>query len=510
MTPTVTLDRARFDAVVFDLDGVITSTQRLHAQAWKAVFDEVVDEQSRSHDRAIKAFEIEPDYYRYVDGKPRYDGVRSFLDARGINLPFGNPGDAPSRPTICGIGNLKNELYQTLLRQQGAEVYPAAITLIKALRRAGFGVAVVSSSRNCETVLQTVGTVDLFHVRIDGNVSDQQQLAGKPAPDIFLAAARLLTVPPERAVVVEDAIAGVSAGRAGSFGLVIGVDRRGERGSLLAGGAHVVVDSLADVSVGEGAILPAPALDAVTDILAEAADRPVAVFLDYDGTLTPIVARPEDAMLSDAMRRTLDHLARTRPTAVISGRDVTDVRERVALDNVIYAGSHGLDMLLSDGERHSADDAEAFLPELERAASLLRDRLAPIEGAIVERKRFAIAAHYRLVAPDAVATIEAAVDEALRQSTRLRKRGGKRVFELLPDIDWNKGAAVRWLLGNQPGETPMPIYIGDDLTDEDAFHALRAVGVGIAVMDTPSPTAARYSLPDTDAVRVFLERLAEA
>ena len=167
-------------------------------------------------------------------------------------------------------------------------------------------------------------------------------------------------------------------------------------------------------------------------------------------------------------------------------------------------------MLLSGGERRSADGAEVFRPELERAASLLQGRLASVEGAIVERKRFAIAAHYRLVAPDEVKKVEAAVDEALRQSTRLRKRGGKRVFELLPDIDWNKGAAVRWLLASLPGETPMPIYIGDDLTDEDAFHALRVGGIGIAVMDVPYPTAARYSLPDTDAVRVFLERLAEA
>lgn len=507
MHSPVTLDRTRFDAVIFDLDGVITSTQRLHAAAWKAVFDEVLGQEASEGAQSIEPFRIDPDYYRYVDGKPRYDGVRSFLDARGIELPEGQPDDAPETRTVYGIGNRKNRLFRELLASRGAEAYPAAIDLIRALRAAGFGVGVVSSSRNGRTVLDSVGATSLFHYVLDGDDALSLGLAGKPAPDIFLVAAERLMVAPARAVVVEDAIAGVRAGRAGNFGLVIGVDRRGESRALAGAGADVVVAELEQVRVEQGCIRPPDALESFAAVRAEIGNHPVAVFLDYDGTLTPIVDRPELAQLGAAMRATLEQVAQVFPTAVISGRDVEEVRRLVGLAGILYAGSHGLDIVHADGSRSSAEGAEAFLPDLERAQSLLEARLAGVEGAIVERKRFALAAHYRLVADEDVASVETAVDEALAATGQLRKRGGKKIFELLPDMDWDKGRTVRWLVEQLPGRDVVPVYVGDDLTDEDAFHAVRVSGVGIVVMDAPQPSAARYSLEDTDAVQAFLQRL---
>jgi alpha,alpha-trehalase len=508
MHSPVTVDRARFDAVIFDLDGVISSTQRLHAAAWKDVFDEVVGQESSNAAQSIEPFRIDPDYYLYVDGKPRYDGVRSFLEARGIDLPEGRPDDAPEARTVHGIGNRKNQLFRELLASQGAEAYPAAIELIRALRARGFGIGVVSSSRNCRGVLDSLGAAPLFHCVIDGNEAARLELTGKPAPDIFLVAAQRLMVAPNRTIVVEDAIAGVSAGRAGRFGLVIGVDRRGMAAELAEAGADVVVTSLDRVQVGEACARLPDALDSFSTVRSEIGNHPVAVFLDYDGTLTPIVDRPELAQLAAPMRTALERVARVFPTAVISGRDVEDVRRLVGIGGILYAGSHGLDVLHADGSRSSAEGAERFLADLERAESLLEDRLAGIDGALVERKRFALAAHYRLVAETDVARVEAAVDEALAASSRLRKRGGKKIFELLPDMEWDKGRAVCWLVEQLPARDVVPVYVGDDLTDEDAFHAVRVRGLGIVVTDVPQPSAARYSLDDTDAVREFLQRLA--
>jgi alpha,alpha-trehalase len=200
-------------------------------------------------------------------------------------------------------------------------------------------------------------------------------------------------------------------------------------------------------------------------------------------------------------------------TAIISGRDLEDVRARVGIEGVIYVGSHGLDILLADGTRRSADGAEAFLGALDHAEALLHTRIDGIHGAIVERKRFALTAHYRLVTDAEIPLIEAAVDEALNAAEGLRRQGGKRVIELLPDLDWDKGSAVRWLvdqLPDAPGTVktePLPVYLGDDLTDEHVFQSLRVDGVTVAVMDAPHTTAARYSLRNTDAVGEFLDRL---
>ena len=234
-------------ACLFDLDGVLTQTARVHAQAWKEMFDAFLRRRSEPSGEPFVPFDPVADYSAYVDGKPRYDGVRSFLASRGIELPEGEPSDPPSAETVCGLGNRKNELVLALLRRDGVQVYEGSVRYVRAVRDAGLHRAVVSASANTREVLKAAGIEDLFEVRIDGIVAADRHLRGKPAPDPFLAAAEQLKVAAADADVFEDALAGVEAGWAGNFGYVVGVDRVGQRQALLEHGANVVVDDLAEL-----------------------------------------------------------------------------------------------------------------------------------------------------------------------------------------------------------------------------------------------------------------------
>ncbi|MGE3309966.1 MAG: HAD family hydrolase [Limisphaerales bacterium] len=246
MKPGLPIDPNRFRAVLFDLDGVLTATAKVHAVAWKELFDGFLERWSREHRIPFQPFSVATDYTLYVDGKSRNDGVISFLESRGIRLPPGDPGDPPGHPTVEGLAGTKDEIVHELLARDGVEVYPGAIALVRSLKAHGVRTAVVSSSRNCQLVLRSAGIEDLFDVRVDGEVAVEQSLPGKPRPDMFLHAARRLGVAPGDAVVVEDALAGVRAGRAGGFGLVVGVARGADEASLREAGADVVVNDLSE------------------------------------------------------------------------------------------------------------------------------------------------------------------------------------------------------------------------------------------------------------------------
>ena len=234
-------------ACLFDLDGVLTQTARVHAAAWKEMFDAFLRARAAPTADAFVPFDPVDDYDEYVDGKPRYDGVRSFLASRGIDLPLGRTSDPPTAETVSGLGNRKNELVLALIHEQGVEAYQGSVRYVRAAHDAGLRRAVVSSSANCKEVLAAAGLVELIEVRIDGIVAAREHLKGKPAPDTFLAAARALDVPPARAAVFEDALAGVAAGRAGPFGYVVGVDRVGQAEALREHGADLVVSDLAEL-----------------------------------------------------------------------------------------------------------------------------------------------------------------------------------------------------------------------------------------------------------------------
>ena len=234
-------------ACLFDLDGVLTQTAKVHAAAWKEMFDAFLRERAGKTGEPFRPFDPVADYDEYVDGKPRYDGVRSFLAARSIELPEGEESDPPGVETVTGLGNRKNELVLHVIREQGVEAYEGSVRYVRAAREAGLHRAVVSSSSNCRELLAAAGIEDLFEERIDGLVAERDHLKGKPAPDTFLAGARALGVAPRQAAVFEDALAGVAAGRAGGFACVVGVDRVGQADELREHGAEVVVSDLSEL-----------------------------------------------------------------------------------------------------------------------------------------------------------------------------------------------------------------------------------------------------------------------
>jgi beta-phosphoglucomutase family hydrolase len=241
------ITRDTYDAVLLDLDGVITDTATIHATCWKQMFDGYLQQRAADTGEPFRPFDLATDYQLYVDGKPRFDGVRDFLASRSIHLPEGTPDDPPQAETVGGLGNRKNDLVNKVIEEGGVEPYEGSVKLIHQLRHQGFKIAVVTSSQNCEAVLKAARLNALFDVRVDGNTIRAQHLAGKPAPDTFLTAAQQLGVAPARAVVIEDAISGVEAGCSGNFGLVIGVARKGNAGELRHHGAHLVVNDLGEL-----------------------------------------------------------------------------------------------------------------------------------------------------------------------------------------------------------------------------------------------------------------------
>ncbi len=512
------LDLALFDAAIFDLDGVITKTARVHATAWKNLFDDYLQKRATQTGEPFQAFDQVKDYREYVDGKPRYDGVSCFLTSRGINLPHGQPSDPPEQNTICGVGNRKNIMFLEAFHTHDVEVFPATIALINLLKSQGKTTAVVTASENCHEILQAAGVTELFDVTVDGRDAHTLHLHGKPHPDTFVKAAELLRVHTQRAVVFEDAVAGVEAGYAGHFGLVIGIDRAGQAEALLSHGGDLVVSDLVELSVcDEEKVmwhstqeLPS-ALQQFEEIISRFGQKQVIIFLDYDGTLTPIVDRPELAVLSQDMREALELLSRQCPVGIISGRDRKDVTNLVKLDSLIYAGSHGFDIAGLEVRHFHHEVGTQFSSTLDQAEDDLRSKLHAISGSLIERKRFSIAVHYRLVDPDHVSQVEQAVTQVLSEFPTLRRSEGKKVFEIQPRLEWDKGKALLWVLDglNWKEKNYYPVYIGDDLTDEDAFRVLQDVGMGIVVEERYRFSSATYALQKPNKVQQFLMQLSK-
>ena len=504
-----------FDAILLDLDGVLTRTADIHAEAWKEMFDAYLRERITSVDGTFRPFDLRDDYRRYVDGKPRDEGVASFLQSRDIYLPVGKDRDPSDAETIRGLGNRKNMRFRDLIRKRGVDVFPSSLDFVKRAKAAGFKVAVVTASRNCDAVLKAAGMSDLFDAKVDGNTARKWLLDGKPAPDTFLEAAHRLDVTPDRAVVIEDALSGVRAGKAGDFGLVVGVDRDGLAESMRRNGADFVVSDLCELDLCEQPGVQEPvaplALECLDEIQARLKGRNLAIFLDYDGTLTPIVDRPELAQLSADMRATLRNLARHSPVIIVSGRGRSDVEGLVGLDGIIYAGCHGFDISGPTRGDIEHEVGAGFKRDVAAAAYELAEQLAPIDGVIVENKTYGVAVHYRLVDDGDVDRVKWSVNGTLKRHPRLRGTRGKKIFELLPSLKWDKGAAVLWLIDalhlNLDGT--VPLYIGDDVTDYDAFRALHDKGISILVSDEPADGDADYRLADVAQVGTFLETIAE-
>jgi trehalose 6-phosphate phosphatase len=365
--------------------------------------------------------------------------------------------------------------------------------------------SVIIDPRRLDAVLFDVG--DHPDAAVEARLRDAGVRVDRSDAAALVESANRLAVRPGRCAVVASTQTGVTAARAGGFALVVAID---STGTLDCRGADTVVSDVREIGVRTGdrrmSELP-EALDLTTE-------RQPAVFYDFDGTLSEIVQNPDSARLVDGAADALTSLSAACPVAILSGRDLADVRQRIGLPGLWYAGSHGFELTGPDGTHHQNPEAAASIPVLAGAAADLADQLGHIPGVLVEHKRFGVAVHYRNAARDRVGEVAAAVRTA-GQRTALRVTTGREVIELRPNIDWDKGKTLRWVLDyirdNEGGGPLLPIYLGDDITDEDAFDAVHDDGIAILVRhgdDGDRATAARYALDDPDRVREFTERLA--
>ena len=392
-----------------------------------------------------------------------------------------------------------------------AEALDSTVPLLRRLTDVGIATAIYSSTRDCAQVLRAAGIDELVNLRVD---------VVEPVPAVLTETASRLGVRPVRCVVIDRDQAGISAGREGGFSLVIGLERNGQADELLSCGADTVVADLAEISVRSGGSAMSRIADAAqvySQVKELVATRRPVVFLDFDGTLSDITAHPDSATLVDGAAEALRALAEQCPVAVISGRDLADVRERVKVDEVWYAGSHGLELMAPDGTYHENAGAADLIGTLARAACRLAEMIGDISGIELEHKRFAVAVHYRNADPADIDRVTAAV-RSLGRSEGLRTTAGRKVIELRPNLYWEKGTTLNWLLERihasdcaADAASVLPIYIGDDITDEDAFDAVQFDGVGIVVRHDEHgdrPSAALFSLESPSTVVEFIGRLA--
>ncbi len=508
----VTIDPRFYDAVLFDLDGVLTDTASVHFAAWKAVFDAYLAGRGTEDSHELSPF-TEVDYRRFVDGKPREDGIRDFLASRGISLPQGDVSD-DGDDTIRGLGNRKQRLFGELLAR-GVSGFDSSVAFVRQLRSANIRTAVYSSSRNCADVLRAAGLDELFPVRVDGVVAEQLGLAGKPDPAVLKETADRLGVRPDRCVVVDDAVSGVTAGRAGGFGLVVGVARTGFEQELLAAGADVVVGDMAEVTVQ----VSGHRISALPDALASfgllggvaVARRPV-LFIDVDCALPRVADELGATTLAPRGSHVLKRLAALCPVTVVTSRDLADIQSSIEVPGLWYCGSDGFEFSAPDLSSHQHEAAAATIPQLESAAAMLENRLGDIPGIRLEHRRFAIVIHHGTASAEHIGDVNIAAHAAARQH-HLRVTHDYNSVELHPDVDWDQCRTLHRIVEMAAdGAALLPIYIGSDRSDELAFSAIEHDGVSIILRDNEDGdrcTCAQFSVENAEGVVEFLGQLAD-
>jgi alpha,alpha-trehalase len=498
-------------SVIFDMDGVITDTAKIHFKAWKKIFDNYLIEDAEKRKISFLPFTLD-DYIRYVDGLSRRDGIKYFLQSRKIISSGENP-SPEEEETIAKIAAIKNKTFLQLIEKEGVSVFESTVLLIKELQKNDIKTAVISSSFNCQDILKKANLISLFDTIVDGKALQTSHLKGKPNPDIFLEAAKRIQANPSQTVVIEDAISGIIAGKAGQFGLVIGIDRQQKWASQFKQhGADIVVRDLSEIKLTQikQKLINSPSLKGICigDIKKDLINKRIILFCDYDGTLTPIVKRPKLAHLSHDIKDTLFRLKNYCDIVIISGRELSNLETMVGINGLYYIGNHGFEII---GPKHFATKFEVgkeFLSEIQRAHQDLISLLSSTDNCIIEDKKFSLSVHYRLVTEEKeIAHIKEVMRKISANYPRLVMHYGKKVFELRPNFDWNKGKALNFLIQklNYPKNEYIPIYLGDDITDEDGFSAVSKNGIGILVSDEVKETYAHYRLHNPSEVNYFLK-----
>lgn len=501
------------EAIIFDLDAVMKNIAEIHKQAWEYTLNPLLLK------RNAHSFQPEYEYDVFLAGKTRFQGLSDFLQYRKIDIPTGKPGDEVNEETRYGLSKQKNKYFLELIKQEEESIYPDIERQIKKWKKAGMKIVITSSSKNTRDMLRASGLYRYFDMVVDGIIASTLGLRSKPHPDILMEAGRQSSINPENTAVIDVTLSGVRAANDGDFGIVIGINRRGKRKLLLDNGADLVVSSLDDVHIYRSQAEEPQVYQSLPSALKEGEDlfdsiknHQPAIFFDYDGTLSPIVDHPEDAIISDEMRQKLEELSRHTKVAIVSGRDMEDVKKLVNLEGIIYAGSHGFRIQGPGNLEMEHDESQAIISLLDGAENEINEQIRGMKGVMIERKTYAIAVHYRNIEDESkVDQLKENLEQYVNKNNNLKLGYGKKILELKPNIDWHKGKAVFWLLEaldlNQ--KEVLPLYLGDDITDEDAFKALADKGIGVLVGRHDEPTAAKYYLRNVYQVRQFIEKLIE-
>lgn len=506
MNTDVTVNK--IEGFIFDLDGVVTDTQELHARAWEMMFNEFLRARRGKHsdgDERLDDFSSS-DYTNFLDGKPRSAGIRSFLESRGITLP---------EDEVSRLSRIKNDHFLELVDSEGARLIHDTVAFIQDLRKAHIPTALVSSSRNARRILGKSGLSDYFDTVVTPNEAEKIDLRGKPYPDYFLEASKQIRKSPEKCVVVEDSLAGVEAALAGGFGEVVGLDYHGDEKKLALlkeHGAHEAVSSLWNMnSVRE--ILPLPnVLEEFDGIFPSHSKLDYFLFLDFDGTLSPIVDDPAEAEVLEELPAIIQKCTEYFRVCIITGRDTPVIKAKLHLSNVIYAACHGFEITSFPNFTYQVEEARAAVPLLDEAEKKFRDDFEGVEGFVLERKSFGVALHYRMIASERkVEELKEKVLDYVSTVPGLKLHEGEDVLEVLPQVHWDKGMAmlkIYEVTGLQQKDLP-PLYIGDGQTDEDAFREMESWGIPVLASVEQRPTRARYHLRGPTEVKEFLTKLLE-
>lgn len=498
-------------SVIFDMDGVITDTAQVHFKAWKMIFDPFLEEYAELNHKTFQPFTLQ-DYLQYVDGMSRIDGVKHFLLSRNLLTSFDHPSKQDAE-IISQIAESKNAVFLKILEDEGVRVFDSTVNLIAELKKNNLKTAVISSSRNCKDILSRANVLELFDAVVDGQELSEYNLKGKPAPDIFLEAAKRISSDPNETIIIEDALSGIIAGKAGKFGLVVGIDRQNKNyDQFKKEGADLIVKDLSEIKFSQlqqRLIQNNVLARGFSPILNKVHDKVLLLFFDYDGTLTPIVKRPEFAILSKEMKDMLYQLKQHCTVVIISGRELKDLEDKVAINGLYYAGNHGFEII---GPEHFATKFEVghdYLEVIKRTYETIVPELSAVENCIIENKHYSLSVHYRLVDEQFVPFIEDVVKNIVAQNPMVSMHFGKKVFEIRPNLNWNKGKAVSYIMDiiNEDSLDYFPVYIGDDVTDEDAFYSVRENGMGILVSEESKETHATYRIKNPGEVYHLLESL---